>query len=601
MTNTATEERMSIVIVGHVDHGKSTIIGRLLADSHSLTDGKLEQVKELCARTAKPFEYAFLLDALRDERAQGITIDSARVFFRTLRREYIVIDAPGHIEFLKNMITGASRAEAALLVIDAQEGVQENSRRHGYMLAMLGIKQCVVLINKMDLVGYAQAEYDKLVASLGDFLAQVNITPACFIPVSGRDGDNLADASMHMPWYRGPTVLQALDMFEPEAQPVGLAFRLRVQDVYKFTGQGDDRRIIAGTIDSGQVAVGDRLVFLPSGKRSRVKSIEAFNRPPQEQASAGWATGVTLTEQIYVSRGELAVRESDPLPHVTTRLRVSLFWLGQRPLEMRKEYALKMGSARIPMRVEAVDRVIDASTLAARPNATRVERHDVADCVLKIGKAVAFDLASDLPVTSRFVIVDEYDIRGGGIVREALPDQQGWVREKVLVRNSKWERGSIPAERRAERYNQRAMLLLITGDKETERKVLAKELEGRLFAQGKVVYFLGIGSVLYGVDADLGRQRENRLEHMRRLAEVANIMLDAGMILIVTAAELTSEDLDVICTAVEPERIETIWVGDRMTTDLECNLYVSDAEGSSESLDRIETRLKDLGVVFRPW
>lgn len=601
MTNTATEERMSIVIVGHVDHGKSTIIGRLLADSHSLPDGKLEQVKELCARTAKPFEYAFLLDALRDERAQGITIDSARVFFRTPRREYIVIDAPGHIEFLKNMITGASRAEAALLVIDAQEGVQENSRRHGYMLAMLGIKQCVVLINKMDLVGYAQAEYDKLVASLGDFLAQVNITPACFIPVSGRDGDNLADASMHMPWYRGPTVLQALDMFEPEAQPVGLAFRLRVQDVYKFTGQGDDRRIIAGTIDSGQVAVGDRLVFLPSGKRSRVKSIEAFNRPPQEQASAGWATGVTLTEQIYVSRGELAVRESDPLPHVTTRLRVSLFWLGQRPLEMRKEYALKMGSARIPMRVEAVDRVIDASTLAARPNATRVERHDVADCVLKIGKAVAFDLASDLPVTSRFVIVDEYDIRGGGIVREALPDQQGWVREKVLVRNSKWERGSIPAERRAERYNQRAMLLLITGDKETERKVLAKELEGRLFAQGKVVYFLGIGSVLYGVDADLGRQRENRLEHMRRLAEVANIMLDAGMILIVTAAELTSEDLDVICTAVEPERIETIWVGDRMTTDLECNLYVSDAEGSSESLDRIETRLKDLGVVFRPW
>jgi len=601
MTNTATEERMSIVIVGHVDHGKSTIIGRLLADSHSLPDGKLEQVKELCARTAKPFEYAFLLDALRDERAQGITIDSARVFFRTPRREYIVIDAPGHIEFLKNMITGASRAEAALLVIDAQEGVQENSRRHGYMLAMLGIKQCVVLINKMDLVGYAQAEYDKLVASLGDFLAQVNITPACFIPVSGRDGDNLADASMHMPWYKGPTVLQALDMFEPEAQPVGLPFRLRVQDVYKFTGQGDDRRIIAGTIDSGQVAVGDRLVFLPSGKRSRVKTIEAFNRPPQEQASAGWATGVTLTEQIYVSRGELGVRESDPLPHVTTRLRVSLFWLGQRPLEMRKEYALKMGSARVPMRVEAVDRVIDASTLAARPNATRVERHDVADCVLKIGKAVAFDLASDLPVTSRFVIVDEYDIRGGGIVREALPDQQGWVREKVLVRNSKWERGSIPAERRAERYNQRAMLLLITGDKETERKVLAKDLEGRLFAQGKVVYFLGIGSVLYGVDADLGRQRENRMEHMRRLAEVANIMLDAGMILIVTAAELTSEDLDVIRAAVEPERIETIWVGDRMTTDLECNLYVSDAEGRSESLDRIETRLKDLGVVFRPW
>lgn len=601
MTKPATEERMSIVIVGHVDHGKSTIIGRLLADSHSLPDGKLEQVKELCARTAKPFEYAFLLDALRDERAQGITIDSARVFFRTARREYIVIDAPGHIEFLKNMITGASRAEAALLVIDAQEGVQENSRRHGYMLAMLGIKQVVVVVNKMDLVGFDEDEYRKLVTSLTAFLAQVNITPACCIPVSGRDGDNLADTSPRMPWYHGLTVLQALDTFEPEAPPVGLPFRLRVQDVYKFTGQGDDRRIVAGTIDAGHVSVGDRLVFLPSGKRSSVKSIEAFNRPTQNESSAGWATGVTLTEQIYVSRGELAVRESDKLPHVTTRLRVSLFWLGQRPLEMRKEYALKMGAARVPMRLESVDRVIDASTLEARPNATRVERHDVADCVLKIGKAVAFDLAGELPVTSRFVIVDEYDIRGGGIVREALPDQQGWVREKVQVRNSKWERGSIPLERRAERYNQRATLLLITGDKETERKALAKELEGRLFAQGKVVYFLGIGSVLYGVDADIGRQRENRLEHMRRLAEVANIMLDAGMILIVTAAELTTEDLEVIRAAVEPERIETIWVGDRMTTDLECNLYVSDGEGRTEALERIETRLKDLGVVYRPW
>lgn len=601
MTKPATEERMSIVIVGHVDHGKSTIIGRLLADSHSLPDGKLEQVKELCARTAKPFEYAFLLDALRDERAQGITIDSARVFFRTARREYIVIDAPGHIEFLKNMITGASRAEAALLVIDAQEGVQENSRRHGYMLAMLGIKQVVVVVNKMDLVGFDEDEYRKLVTSLTAFLAQVNITPACCIPVSGRDGDNLADTSSRMPWYHGLTVLQALDTFEPEAPPVGLPFRLRVQDVYKFTGQGDDRRIVAGTIDAGHVSVGDRLVFLPSGKRSSVKSIEAFNRPTQNESSAGWATGVTLTEQIYVSRGELAVRESDKLPHVTTRLRVSLFWLGQRPLEMRKEYALKMGAARVPMRLESVDRVIDASTLEARPNATRVERHDVADCVLKIGKAVAFDLAGELPVTSRFVIVDEYDIRGGGIVREALPDQQGWVREKVQVRNSKWERGSIPLERRAERYNQRATLLLITGDKETERKALAKELEGRLFAQGKVVYFLGIGSVLYGVDADIGRQRENRLEHMRRLAEVANIMLDAGMILIVTAAELTTEDLEVIRAAVEPERIETIWVGDRMTTDLECNLYVSDGEGRTEALERIETRLKDLGVVYRPW
>src|SRR5690348_6059937 len=175
-------QRMNIVIVGHVDHGKSTVIGRLLADTHSLPEGKLEQVRAQCELNSRPFEYAFLLDALKDEQAQGITIDAARVFFQTESRPYLILDAPGHIEFLKNMITGAARAEAALLVIDAQEGVQENSRRHGYMLAMLGIKQCVVLINKMDLVGFDQAEYEKLVTSLTEFLAQVNITPACFIP-----------------------------------------------------------------------------------------------------------------------------------------------------------------------------------------------------------------------------------------------------------------------------------------------------------------------------------------------------------------------------------------------------------------------------------
>ena len=186
---------MNIVIVGHVDHGKSTIIGRLLADTHSLPIGKLEQVKATCERNAKPFEYAFLLDALKEEQAQGVTIDSARVFFKTPKRHYIIIDAPGHIEFLKNMVTGASRAQAALLVIDANEGVRENSRRHGYMLSMLGIRQIAILVNKMDLVGYDQATFDRIVREYGQFLTEVNIRPSSFIPVGGRDGDNIADRS----------------------------------------------------------------------------------------------------------------------------------------------------------------------------------------------------------------------------------------------------------------------------------------------------------------------------------------------------------------------------------------------------------------------
>src|SRR5690349_10691298 len=256
-------QRMNIVIVGHVDHGKSTVIGRLLADTHSLPEGKLEQVRAQCELNSRPFEYAFLLDALKDEQAQGITIDAARVFFQTESRPYLILDAPGHIEFLKNMITGAARAEAALLVIDAAEGVQENSRRHGYMMSLLGIRQLAVLVNKMDLVDWDQAVFDRIVREYGAFLDQVGIRPAAFIPVSGRGGDNIADRSPHLSWYEGPTVLQALDAFQSEPAPVDQPFRMSVQDVYKFTKQGDDRRIVAGTIDSGSVKVGDPVIFYP--------------------------------------------------------------------------------------------------------------------------------------------------------------------------------------------------------------------------------------------------------------------------------------------------------------------------------------------------
>jgi bifunctional enzyme CysN/CysC len=593
-------QRMNIVIVGHVDHGKSTVIGRLLADTHSLPEGKLEQVRTDCELNSKPFEYAFLLDALKDEQAQGITIDAARVFFRTKLRPYLILDAPGHIEFLKNMITGAARAEAALLVIDAAEGVQENSRRHGSMVSLLGIRQLAVVVNKMDLVDWDQQVYDGIVREYGAFLDQVGITPSCFIPVSGRGGDNIADRSPNLPWYEGPTVLEALDAFQSEPAPVHQPFRMPVQDVYKFTKQGDDRRIVSGTIDSGTVRIGDEVIFYPSGKKSRVKSIEAFNRPPQNRAEAGQAAGFTLQEQIYVTRGEVATLESEPRPQVTTRLRVSLFWLGKEPMVKRKEYLLKLGTARVTARIEEVLRVMDASSLEAAEQRNAVQRHDVAECVLKLDRAIACDLSEDIPATSRFVIVDDFEIRGGGIVREALSDRQAAVRDRVLLRNYKWEPSTIQPEHRAERYNQKAALILVTGDDEADRKGVAKALERKLFEDGKVVYFVGIGSVLYGVDADIERKPENRLEHMRRLAEVANLMLDAGIILVVAAAELTQEDLEVIKTAVQPDWIETIWAGDSVTTDLACDLLLPGG-GAPEVVDRLKAHLQDKGIIFRPW
>jgi bifunctional enzyme CysN/CysC len=593
-------QRMNIVIVGHVDHGKSTVIGRLLADTHSLPEGKLEQVRADCELNSKPFEYAFLLDALKDEQAQGITIDAARVFFKSRLRPYLILDAPGHIEFLKNMITGAARAEAALLVIDAAEGVQENSRRHGYMVSLLGIRQLAVVVNKMDLVAWDEAVYDRIVREYSAFLEQVGIRPACFIPVSGRGGDNIADRSANLAWYSGPTVLDALDAFRSEPPPVERPFRMPVQDVYKFTKQGDDRRIVAGTIDSGTVRVGDDVIFYPSGKKSRVKTIEAFNRPAQHRAEAGGAVGFTLQEQIYITRGEVATLESEPRPQVTTRLRVSLFWLGREPLVKRKDYLLKLGTARVTARLEEVLRVMDASSLEATQQRSAVQRHDVAECVLKLDRAIACDLAEDVPATSRFVLVDDFEIRGGGIVREALPDRQAAVRDRVLLRNYKWEPSIIQPGHRAEKYNQKAALILVTGEHESDRKGVAKGLEQKLFEDGKVVYFLGIGSVLYGVDADIGRQPENRQEHMRRLAEVANLMLDAGIILVVAAAELTQEDLEVIKTAVQPDWIETIWAGDTITTDLACDLQLPGG-AVPEAVDRLKAHLQDEGIIFRPW
>ncbi len=596
------KETMNIVIVGHVDHGKSTIIGRLMADTNSLPEGKLEQVKTNCEKNSKPFEYAFLLDALKDEQEQGITIDSARVFFKTKKRNYIIIDAPGHIEFLKNMISGAARAETALLVIDAAEGIKENSKRHGYMLSMLGIKQIAVLINKMDLVGYKEETFSKLQNDYTDFLKEINITPLCFIPISGREGDNIATVSKKMTWYNKHTVLDVLDHFKKELLPIDKPFRMPVQGVYKFTKYGDSRRIIAGTIDTGQVEVGDEVIFYPSGKKSKVKTIERFNTPVTKEISAGYATGFTLEEQIYAKRGELVAKSLEDQPSVTTRIKVSLFWLGKEPAIKGKEYFLKLGTAKVPVKIEEVTRVIDASDLSSSENREQINRHDVAECILKLNKAIAFDLAEDIAATSRFVLVDRYEISGGGIIREALEDTQNWVRDKVKLRNYKWEKSLISNERRAEKYNQKSSLILITGPRFVGKKEIAKALEAELFNDGKIVYFLGIGNVLYGVDADIQGKETNPSEHIRRLAEVAHILMDAGVILIVTAIELKQEDLEIIKTVISQDKIETIWVSDNFTTDINYDMYVSlENESTEKAIEIIKEKLQDKGVIFRPW
>ncbi len=594
------KDDMNIVIVGHVDHGKSTIIGRLLADTNSLPEGKLDEVKERCRKNSKPFEYAFLLDALKDEQAQGITIDAARCFFSTKEREYIIIDAPGHIEFLKNMVTGASRAEAALLVIDAGEGIQENSKRHGYLLSMLGIKQIAVLVNKMDLVDYDEKAFHEIAQEYTEFLKQINITPNVFIPVSGMMGDNISELSENTPWYTGKTVLGVLDNFEIEKLPEDKAFRMPVQDVYKFTRDGDNRRIVAGTVETGRVNVGDEVVFYPSGKKSTVKTIEAFNKENPESVGSGYATGFTLSEQIYITRGELASIAGQEKPKVGTRVRTHLFWLGRAPMEKGKQYFLKIGNSKVKVEIEEIKRVMDASSLSNLQK-SQIDRHDVAECILKTHTPIAFDENSHIQSTSRFVIVDNYDIAGGGIIEEALEDKQSRVRDQVLLRNYNWEKSMVSPEDRAERYNHKSKLVLITGEKGTGRRDIGKGLEKLLLNTGKKAYYLGVENLIYGVDADIKDpyKEENREEFIRRFGEIAHILIDSGNILITTIIELTEDELELIKTIVGADNIEIIWIGDRLTTGISTDLHIDQLESIEDGIFLLKEYLQEEGVILK--
>lgn len=592
------KEDMNIVIVGHVDHGKSTLMGRLLADTDSLPEGKLEQVKETCRRNSKPFEYAFLLDALKDEQSQGITIDTARCFFKTEKRDYIILDAPGHIEFLKNMITGASRAEAALLMIDAKEGVQENSRRHAYMLSMLGIRQIAVVINKMDLVDYDEKVFEKVKEEYIEFLKQINITPRFVLPVSSFMGENIVRKSDKMPWYDGMCILEVLDEFDCEEDHASQPFRMPVQDVYKFTRNGDDRRIVAGTIETGTIGIGQEVVFYPSGKRSHVKNIEVFNADPIKTGVPGMAIGFTMEEQIYITRGEMMSVEGEKKPKTASRIAANIFWLGKKDLVPGKMYYLKIGAAKVKMELENVRGVINSSNLSSTDEKQAVAKNEVAECILRTDKPIAFDLVEDIAGTSRFVIVDDYEIAGGGIITEALSDEEQEIRESAMLRNYKWEVSEISVEDRIEHYAQRPTMVVLTGPENVGKKKMAKLLERELMNCGRYVYYLGMGSFLYGIGADTKRSDvQDHTEQIRRFGETANLLLDAGMILVVTATGLTQSDYKIMKTVIERE-FEIVWVGHTMTTDISPDMQLEDKDYET-GIRKIKDMLKESGFIFR--
>lgn len=586
--NTSAREQMNIVVIGHVDHGKSTVIGRLMADTHSLPEGKLEQVKARCASDARPFEYAFLLDALKDEQAQGITIDSARCFFRSAKREYIIIDAPGHIEFLRNMISGAARAEAALLVIDAKEGVQENSRRHGYLLSMLGIRQVAICVNKMDLADYSQAVFESIRNEYRAFLKKIGVEATDFIPLSAREGDNIIANSERMPWYQGPTVLDIVDSFTKEQETAAKPFRFPVQDIYKFTASGDDRRILAGRVETGSIQVGDEVTFLPSQKRSKIATVEGFNLPTQTQAHAGQSTGFTLTEQVYVNPGELMCKANDKPAQVGSHLAVNIFWMNRQPMIRNKKYKIKLAGARMPVWLREVVTVLDASELTTDSNRQQVERHDVAECVLETLKPIAFDLSTEIAQTGRFVIIDNYEIAGGGVVLKAIESTTNRITERVQQREQQWQRSTITPSVRSTRYNQHSTLVLICGPANTGKENLAKALEEDLFQDGRYVYYLGLSNSSLSMDVNESGQRD---EYIRRLGEVSHLFTDAGLILIATISDLDDYELETINTLNQPSDFRIINVGPNRFSRANVDLQIDTLTDPTTAVQQIKQLL----------
>ena len=560
---------MNVVIIGHVDHGKSTVVGRLLHDTGVLPRGRIEQVRQNCDRAGKPFEYAFLIDALRDEQSQGITIDTARVFFRSDRRRYIIIDAPGHIEFLKNMISGAARAEAAILVIDAQEGVQENSRRHGFMASMLGIRQLLVVVNKMDLVSFDQGVFGSVKDEYTAFLEEINLSPCGFIPVSGRHGDNLIDGSPRTPWYDGEPLLSQIDALEGVGPEEDQALRLPVQDIYKFPIRGDDCRIVAGTITTGSISVGDTVEFLPSRKRAQVFSIEGFNIRPTQKVVAGTATGITLAEQLYVRPGEVMYRVGEKAPQVGTTFRANLVWMNRSPLVRGRRYLLKIATARVPVHVKEIVQVLDAATLDHSSGKEQVRRYEVAECVLETHRPIAFDLGVNpaLAPTGRFVIVDQYEIVGGGIITEYVSDFNESLLEHIKRRDYAWMHGSITSQQRVDRFGFRPRLVVITGSSYSLLMGVARRVEDQLFNAGENPYYFGLSNLAGGMDAKISSieqlpNSETREKNIRQLGEIAHFLTDAGNFVITVVPDLDSYEAATLRILTEPVELLTIRFGE---------------------------------------
>lgn len=405
------DDVLSFVIVGHVDHGKSTLIGRLLYETDSLPPDKIEEIKKASAVQGKQTEFAYLLDHLEEERKQGITIDTTQVFFKTPKRRYVIIDAPGHVEFVKNMITGASQAEAAVLIVDVQEGVKEQTKRHSYMLSLLGLHQVLVVLNKMDLVDFSQERFEAIKKDVQEWFKSINIESILCVPISAIKGDNITNKSDKMSWYTGPTFLESLDTLQNRQLPENKSLLLPIQDVYKI----EDKRINVGRVESGTVKKGDEIKILPSDQVTKINSIEKYLEDT-DRAIASECIGFTTTDSVFLDRGNVVCLPKNE-PTLTDRISANMFWMSKQDFDKNQKLTLRCATQETSCKIESISKRINSSTLEViEENSEVIKNLEVAEVLIKTKKPIAIKNFNDVQELGRFVIVRDENICAGGII-----------------------------------------------------------------------------------------------------------------------------------------------------------------------------------------
>ncbi|UVM23848.1 sulfate adenylyltransferase subunit CysN [Pseudomonas wadenswilerensis] len=518
------KQLLRFITCGSVDDGKSTLIGRLLYESKVLFEdqlGQLEADSKKLGTQGEELDFALLVDGLSAEREQGITIDVAYRFFATEKRKFIVADTPGHEQYTRNMVTGASTADLAVILIDARQGLLTQTRRHSYLVSLLGIRKVVVAINKLDLVSYSQAVFERIEAEYRAFAAQIGLQDIQCIPLSALRGDNMLETSPNTPWYQGPSLLAHLeDVPLEQARQSQAPFRLPVQWVNR---PNLDFRGYCGNVAAGSVRVGERIRVLPSGQQSEITCILG-SAGEQQQALCGQAVTLTLKDEVDISRGDL-IALADAPPAVADQFEATLVWMDEEALLPGRPYLMKIGCRTVGMSCANLKHRVDVNSLEHLAAKT-LELNGIGVCNLHLDRPIAFDAYADNRDTGGFIVIDRLSNRtvGAGMLHFALRRAQ----------NVHWQAIDVNREAHAALKGQAPRMLWFTGLSGAGKSTIANLVERKLHALGRHTYLLDGDNVRHGLNRDLGFTEADRVENIRRVSEVARLMLDAGLITLVS-------------------------------------------------------------------